>query len=306
MSFEIFADSAANLPDKMREERDIHIIPYTYNVGGEEKLCYLGDGHFSEYAKKFYDDMRAGLDAKTSLIVEARFTEALSPTLAAGKDVVLITIASGISGTYAQALLAKETLEKQFSGRKVYVIDSANASLGEGLIVLCAADLRDAGESAEACAEWLKAHTYKLNSYLTVDDLKYLRRGGRVSAVVALTGALLNIKPLIKADGGEVPRLAVYGKVHGRKKSLAAVLEAFDKNVIDPQSQTVAVAHAGCEEEALEMADALRARGVKDVIVEYYDLCSGSHAGPGTLAVFFFGKDRREEEKTHRFFGKKD
>lgn len=295
--FEVFADSSANLPDKIRAERNIHIISYYFHVDGEEKLCYNGNGNFSADAKKFYAEMRGGLEAKTSLIVEQRFVEAIAPTLAAGKDAVLITIASGISGTYAQALLAKATLEKEYPGRKVYVADSANASLGEGLLVLKAADLRDMGESAESAAAWLKDNTYRLNSYLTVDDLRYLRRGGRISTVLAFAGTLLNIKPLITADGGTNAKLTVYGKAHGRKKALSALMEAFDAHVLHPEEQTVAVAHADCEEEANEMAALLKAHGARDVIVEYYDLCSGSHAGPGTLAIFFLGTDRRAAEK---------
>ncbi len=305
--FELFADSAANLSNEIVTARNVHMISYTCNVDGEERLCFDRDAPFRETAKKFYEDMRAGMDPKTSLIVEERFAEELVPALERGSDVVLITIAQGISGTYAQAVAAQKALLERYPARKIFVIDSANASLGEGLLVLRAADLRDEGKSAEECAAWLAENTYKLNSYVTVEDLKYLRRSGRISTVTAIAGALLNIKPLIRADGGSPAHLAVYGKAHGRRKALSAILEAFDQNVIDPQSQTVAIAHADCEAEAEEMAAALKARGAKEVIVDFYDLCSGSHIGPGTLAVFFFGKDRRgdAEEKRRGLFGKK-
>ena len=295
--YEIFTESSANIPDALVRERNIHIITYYFNVGGEERPCYREGVSFPEIAHSFYANMRAGLEAHTSLISESRFVEALTPSLEAGKDIVLITIASGISGTFQQALAAKKTLEKTFQERKVYVLDSANASLGQGLLVLKAADLRDMGESAEACAEWIRSNAYKVNSYVTVEDLKYLRRSGRISMAAAVAGTILGIKPLIKADGSALPKLAVYGKARGRKKAIAALVEAFDKFAVRPESQTIAIAHADCEAEAQELAETLKAHGAGDVIIEYYDLCTGSHIGPGTIALFFFGVDRRTEEE---------
>ena len=294
-TYEIFTESSANIPDALVKERNIHIISYYFNVGGEERPCYREGVSFREIARSFYADMRAGLEAHTSLISEARFAEALTPALQAGKDVIVITIASGISGTYQQALAAKKSLEAQFKERKVYVLDSANASLGQGLLVLKAADLRDMGESAEACAKWIHTNAYKVNSYVTVEDLKYLRRSGRISMAAAVAGTILGIKPLVKADGGAQPKLAVYGKARGRKKAIAALVDAFDKYVERPEAQTIAIAHADCEDEAEALAETLKAHGARDVMVEYYDLCTGSHIGPGTIALFFFGADRRTE-----------
>lgn len=301
MNFEVFVDSSANLPEALVQQRGIHVITYYFNIAGEERPCYRPGVPFADIAKEFYAQMRTGLEAKTSLISEARFVEELSPTLAAGKDVVLLTIASGISGTFNQAVAAQKTLEEQFPGRRVFAVDSANASMGQGLLALKAADMRDAGESAEACAKWLWENTYRMNSYVTVEDLKYLRRTGRISAMTAIAGAILNIKPLIRADGGATPALAVYGKVRGRKKAIEALVEAFDQYVEQPEAQTVAIAHADCETEALALAETIKAHGAKDVIVEYYDLCTGSHIGPGTIALFFLGKDRRTDAEKKSF-----
>lgn len=295
MGYEIFVGSSANIPEEIVNARGIRVLAYYFNVGGEERPCYRPGVPFREIAKSFYADMRAGLEAHTSLIPEARFVEELSPTLEEGKDAVLITMASGISGSYQQAVAAGKELEKRYPGRKVYVVDSANASLGQGLLAIKAADLRDMGESAEACAEWLKSNAYKMNSYVTVEDLKYLRRGGRISMAAAVAGTLLGIKPLLRADGSALPKLSVYGKARGRKKAIAALVEAFDKYVIRPESQTIAIAHADCEEEAEELAETLRQHGANDIIVEYYDLCTGSHIGPGTIALFFMGEDRRAD-----------
>ena len=295
MDYEIFVESSANIPEHIVRERNIHIISYYFNIDGKEVPCYQPDVPFAETAKKFYANMRAGVEARTSLISETRFVEELTPALTAGKDALLITIASGISGTYQQALAAQKTLKELFPERKVFVVDSANSSLGEGLLAIKAADLRDMGESLEACAAWVKNNAYKMNSFVTVEDLKYLRRTGRISMAVAIAGTLLGIKPLICADGGPAPKMTVYGKVRGRKKALAALVEAFEKHAVRPESQTIAIAHADCEDEALELAAALKEHGAQDIIIEYYDLCSGSHIGPGTIALFFMGTDRRAD-----------
>lgn len=293
--FEIFTDSAANLPDEVRVERNIHVIPYVCNLDGEDVSCLEEGVPYAETAKRFYAKMRAGAEAKTSLIGQERICEAFLPVLEAEKDIIFVSIASGISGTYQQAVNAQKELAEKFPKRKIYVVDSANASLGEGLIVLRIADLRDMGESVESCYEWGVNNAYKVNSYLTVEDLKYLRKGGRISKTLALAGSLLNIKPLLKADGGKPAKMAFFSKTRGRKKALSALVEYFDAQVLRPEGQTVAIAHGDCEEEALELAETLKEHGAHDVIVEYYDMCTGTHVGPGTVAIFFFGKDRRAE-----------
>ncbi len=306
-SFEIITDSAANLPESYRVGRNIHVIPFRYIANGTEYSCLEEGVPFEESARKFYDLLESGADIKTSLISESQFTAMAEPFLEEGKDVLFLTIASGISGTYNQAKNAAETLSKKYPKNHIFAIDSSNASMGQGLLALKAADLRDMGESCQGTAEWLIQNAYKLNSYLTVNDLKYLKKSGRISALVALAGTLLSIKPIIKADGGKIAQLAVCGREHGRKKSISAILKAFHENVISPETQTVAITHADCEEEAKALAEEVKKAGVQDVIIEYYDLCTGAHVGPGTLALFFMGKDRRgnEAEATEKAPNKK-
>lgn len=294
-SFDIFVDSGANIPDNLIKKHNIGVIPYSCTVNGEERLCYEKDFAFVDTAKKYYEDLRNGADIKTSLIGMDRVMQYLTPSLEAGKDVMLFTISSGISGTYNQAVNAKKELGKKYPNCKIYVCDSANASMGAGMLALRIADLRDMGESIESCAEWLARNTYKINSYLTVADLKYLKKGGRISTTLAIAGTLLNIKPILRADDGSPAKLVSCGKERGRKKALSALADAFSQNAENPENQTVAICHADCEEDALELAELVKARGAKDVIIEYYDLCTGSHVGPGTVALFFYGKDRRGE-----------
>ena len=292
-SFEIITDSSVNLPDSYRVERGIHVVPFRYLVGSEEYSCLEEGVPFRESAQKFYALLSSGADIKTSLITAERFMEEAEPFLQEGKDILFLTLAAGLSGTLQQAKTAAETLSQKYPERTVIAIDSANASLGQGLMALKAADLRDMGESCTAAAEWLKDNVYKLNSYLTVDNLKYLKKSGRISALAALAGTILSIKPIIKADGGDIPKLTVCGKEHGRRKAISAILNAFKENVISPETQVCAIAHADCEQDALALAEEIKKLGVPEVIIEYYDLCTGSHVGPGTLALFFMGKDRR-------------
>lgn len=293
--FAIFVDSAANIPNDIRIARDIRVIPFNYIVDGEEHPCFSEDMPFVETAKTFYDAMRRGAEAKTSLLPSATFEDALRPALEEGRDVLLFTISSGVSGTFAQAQEAGRKLQEEYPDRRIFVLDSANASLGEGLIAMKVADLRDMGESAEACAEWVRENTYKMNSFFTVDDLKYLRRSGRISRTVAIAGTLLNIKPLLQADASDNAKIVSCGRARGRKKALEAIADIFAKRAVRPETSTVAIAHADCEKDALLLADMLRERGANDVIIEYYDLCTGSHVGPGCVALFFWGKDRRKE-----------
>ena len=296
--FDIISDSSVNLPNEYIEKYGIVIVPYSYVMNGEVHTTYDPAVPFRTLARKFYDTLRTGADAKTSLVSKETFKEAMEPSLKAGRDVFLLTIASAISGTNAEAKKAQAELSPLYPDRRIVVKDSQNASLGQGLLALSVARMRERGESLETCEAWFDGNCYKLNSYLTVDDLKYLRKSGRVNAILAFAGNLLNIKPLIRASGDVPANLVMYGKERGRRRALAAVLKGFD-DYADPGQETVAIAHADCEEDALALAAQLKERGVKEVVVEYYDICTAAHVGPGTLALFFLGKDRRTYAATH-------
>ena len=305
-NFDIYVDSAANIPDSLLKKHNITVIPFTCTVNGEERLCYEKDMPFEETAKKFYADIIAGADIKTSLVGKESIIEAVTPSAKAGNDIIMVTLSSGISGTYNQAVEAKKYIEENFPDCSMFVLDGANASLGEGLQALKIADLRDMGESAESCAEWQKENAYKINSYFTVADLKYLKKSGRISTTLAIAGTILNIKPILKADGSENAKIVFHSKERGRKKAIACIAEMFKQRAISPESNTVAIAHAGCEEDALALAELVKAAGAKEVIIEYYDLCTVSHVGPGTLALFFYGEDRKAPaaEKAQKKTGK--
>ena len=215
--FDIYVDSGANIPRDLQRAHGIKVIPYYLRVNGEERCCVEEGVDYAETAKKFYEDMRQGAEVQTSLINAHTFYEALLPSMKAGRDALLFTISSGISATQKQAQEAKDMLEKDFPERRVYVLDSANASMGEGMLALRAAELKEMGESASAAAEWVKENAYKLNSYVTVGDLKYLKKTGRISTTLAIAGTILNIKPIIRADGGQNAKLVFFSKERQEK-----------------------------------------------------------------------------------------
>lgn len=292
-TFDIYVDSGANIPRKIHQERNIHVVPYHFRVNGVERCCYDESVPFEEAAKAFYQEMREGAEVQTSLVNAQSFYEAALPSIKAGRDVLIFTIASGISASFRQAQEAKKMLEEESPKRKVFVLDSQNASMGTGILALRAADMRDQGENAETTAKWVQDNAYNLNSYLTVGDLKYLKKSGRISTTLAIAGTLLNIKPVLRADGGSPAKIVFFDKARGRKKALAALAEAYRERAFEPETQTVAICHCDCEEDVEYLAGLVREIGVKDIITEYYDLCTGSHVGPGTVALFFYGKDRR-------------
>ncbi len=293
MKFDIFVDSSANLTEKMIEDYSIKVIPYVCMCNGREVVCYENGIPFSKAAEEFYTAMSKGAEVSTSLIPEERIAAQFENSLKAEKDVLMITISSQISGTNHQANNAARELMKKYPERRIYVIDSANSGFGEGLLAVQAAKLRGMGEDVETCCKWLENNKFKLNSYFTVADLKYLRKGGRISSAVAIAGTILNIKPILKADGNA--KISMCGKVRGRRKSVAELADYYKNYAVFPEAQTVAISHCNCEEEAVALADLVKEMGAREVTLEYFDIVSGAHVGPGSLAIFFMGKDRRGE-----------
>lgn len=289
--YEIFVDSIANLTDEMIEKGAIKIVPYIININGKEMYAYQEGVSYEEIAKKFYKDMEDGACPRSSLINCERIIEAVTPSLEAGKDIFFITCASNISGTYQQAVEAAKTVNEKYGETRMITGDSANASLGEGLLAVKAAQMRDGGASIEEVKKWFDEARWQMNSVFTTSDLKYFRRSGRVSATVAVAGNLLNLKPILIASGEG--KIVVDETVRGRKKSISTIAEQFTQKVIAPENQTIAIAHCDCLDEAQKLGELLKNAGAKDIVYQMYDICSGTHIGPGGLALFFMGKDRR-------------
>jgi len=285
MSFEIFTDSASNLPAEFERENNIHELAYVFTFNGQEHRCLstdVFDGH------EFYESMRHGTIVTTSQINPQNYVDAWRVYLEQGQDILQISMSSGISGSYNSACIAREEICDSFPDRKIVVIDTLSASMAEGLIVYRAKEMRDMGCSLEEIEKELLIMRKHITQVFTVDELKYLRRTGRISNAAAIVGTVLQVKPLLK--GNELGQIVTFDKVRGRRKSIEGLAAKYDELIINHESARIGIAHADCEEDADYLISLLnRNKPPKEIIKVMYDPCTGSHVGPGTLALFFVG-----------------
>ena len=289
MSFVVFTDGCSNLPGSVLNGRKISTLPFTYTIN-EEQVVYNGDiDSFDAHAH--YELLRAGQMIKTSLANTQQFMDHFRPVLEAGQDVIYIGMSSGISGTYQASSIAAAELMEEFPHRRVRTVDSLGAGLGTGLLTILAADLRDAGKTVDEAADTLDQKRMDLCEFFTVDDLMFLRRTGRLSTTGALVGTMLGIKPILRGD--EEGHIVVCQKCRGRKKAVDTLAQLYETRVVDAANQVVAISHGDCAEEAQALADKICAIAQpKELIFCPHEPVTGSHVGPGMLAVFFFGEGR--------------
>ena len=285
VEYQILTDSGCDLPGAMLEAFNVKAVPLNLLFRGQTLDDSVDGG-----IKEMYDALRAGEAASTSAVNPDGWTSLMEPELAAGRDVLVIAFSSGLSTTYQSAVIAAGDLAEKYPDRKIRVVDSRSASLGQGLLVHYACKKRDEGASLEALADWLDKNRFNLCHWFTVDDLMYLKRGGRVSAATALVGTMLQIKPVLHMD--DEGHLINMSKVRGRKASVEALAKKFDELGLAGANDTVYICHGDCPEDAAYLEKLLKERGVKDVFIGYTGAVIGSHSGPGTLAVFFLGKQR--------------
>ena len=289
MNFEIITDSSANLPETLIERYQLHILSLMFLVGDKEYYSYV-KGEVTDI-KKFYTMMREGQKITTSHINRDVCTRLFESLLSSGKDILYIGFSSGLSGTYQTGHMVLEEMREKYPERKIYDIDTLAASLGEGLLVTYAARMREAGRTIEEVHQWLVDNRLHLCHWFTVDDLFFLKRGGRISATTALAGTVLGIKPVMHVDNEG--HLVPVAKVRGRKNSLDALVAHMEKTAIEPGHQTVYITHGDCIEDAEYVASLVRKKfGVKEIVINYVDPVIGAHSGPGTVALFFVGTER--------------
>lgn len=285
-NYQIITDSGCDLPQSLLDTLGVKSVPLYVNFRGAEQPDSVDEG-----IKELYDGLRGGEKATTSAVNPDRWAAMIEPSLAEGKDAVVIVFSSGLSTTYQSAVIAGQELTEKYPDRKVYVVDSLCASLGQGLLVWYACRKRDEGMSAPELAKWLEENRLNLCHWFTVDDLMYLKRGGRVSAVTAVVGTMLSIKPVLHVD--DEGHLINVSKARGRKASILALANKLKELGDGFDNSTVFISHGDCREDAQYLAEKLKAEyGVKEVVIGYVGAVIGSHAGPGTLAFFFLGKHR--------------
>ena len=286
--FKVITDTSANLDQQWLIENDVPVIPFHYYVGGKDNTCTNTRG-FDGAA--FYSAMRAGEKVTTSQITPQAYLDTFRPILEAGQDILFVSMSSGISGSYSQSQFATRELKEDFPERTIHTVDTYGASLGEGLLVVKAVECRDQGVSLEDTYQLLQKLRHSMCQVFTVDDLKYLRNTGRLSNMAALVGMVLNIKPLLKGD--TEGRIVSFAKVRGRKKAIIGLAEQYDKYVRDADQQMIGIAHADCQEDVDYLISLLRQKHPpKEIMTVMYEPVTGSHVGPGTVALFFFGDDK--------------
>lgn len=289
MRYRILTDSTGDLTPELVQELDLTVIPMEFTVDGKSYRNYP-DGHEMS-AKDFYDLLRAGKTSTTAQINSHEFTEWADPILQAGEDLLYIAFSSGLSGTCQSALLAKQELSEKYPDRKILVVDSLCASMGEGLLVYYAAKMQQEGKSIEEVYQWLQENKLHLCHWFTVDDLNHLKRGGRVSSAAALFGTMLGIKPVLHVD--DAGHLIPVAKIRGRKQSLDALVAHMEETVTEPEKQVIFISHGDCLQDAQYVADKIREKWkVKDIVLNEIGPVIGTHSGPGTVALFFLGSKR--------------
>ena len=287
--FVILTDSSADLPPDLVRQIDVQVLPLSFILADHTYYNYPDNRDMDPHV--FYDRLRGGETATTNAVNVAQYTEALEPLLQAGKDVLILAFSSGLSATYNASRLAVEELSAQYPDRRLYTVDTLCASLGQGLLVWYAARQRDLGHSIEEVRNWVEEHKLNLCHQFTVDDLHFLKRGGRISAATAMVGSMLHIKPVLHVDNEG--HLINIGKARGRQASLKALVDRMEETAIDSGSLTVFISHGDCLEEAQAVADMVKKRfGVQDVVINYVGPVIGAHSGPGTVALFYMGTDR--------------
>ena len=284
--FQIVTDSCCDFPNQMYQELNLSVARLSVSFRGE-----TSDDRNDDTLREMYNGLRAGEDAKTSAVNPERWRSAIEPWLRRGEDVLVLAFSSGLSTTCQSAGIAAEELRESYPDRQIRVVDTLCASMGQGLLVWYACRKRDEECSLDECAQWVERSKLHLCHWFTVDDLFFLKRGGRISGATAVLGTMLNIKPVLHVD--DEGHLISVGKARGRKAAIQALAaktaelgEGFD-------NETMFISHGDCREDAEYLAGLLKQKyGVKHVYISYVGAVIGSHSGPGTLALFFMGKHR--------------
>ena len=303
--FRIVTDTSSNLPTAYLQAENITVIPFTFHTESGEQSC-MDTASFD--AKAFYTAMRNGEKVTTSQIPPQRFVDNIRPMLENGEDVLFVSMSSGISGSfassqvaaqhlsgisgsYASSKIAANQLAEEFPERKILTVDTYSASLAEGIVVMRAVECRKEGLSIDETYQILRALRHRIAQIFTVGDLRYLKRTGRLSNLEAAVGTVLQIKPLLKGD--PQGKIVCFAKVRGRQRAIEEMAKRYEELVVSPETQTVCISHADCEADAQILASMLRrSKAPKDILIVDYEPVTGSHVGPGALALFFMGSSR--------------
>ncbi|MBQ8555622.1 MAG: DegV family protein [Clostridia bacterium] len=286
----LMTDSDSDLPLTLKEQYDIPVVYMPYTLDGKEYFDDLGQTLDS---KSFYDKMRAGAMPTTSALNQTVYEEYFEPILADGKDLLFLAFSSQLSMTINAIRAAREELLQKYPERKFIVVDTLSISAPQTLLVLKAHEMYREGADIETVAQWVEDNKLRAQAFFTVNDLTYLKRGGRISPAVAAVGTLLDLKPiLIETREGKLDSTA---KVRGRKKAMNFIVEKSVENIVDPRESIAILLHADCREDAEKLAAQVQAK-LPDLTIRIENIgpVIGAHVGPGALAFCFIGKERAQ------------
>ena len=289
MAVIIVTESTSDLPrDYIDAHPCLRVMPMVFQFGTEEHLDIAGetDNHAN------YDRLRAGEVATTSQLNEQYLIDYMRPLLVGGNDVLYLAFTSGLSGTCSNGMLAAEELRAEFPERQMMTVDTLSPSLNEGMVVSLAVERYErTGEGVPELAAYVDSIKLHANAWFTVEDLKYLKRGGRISAAAAAIGTMLSIKPVLHVD--DEGRLVAMHNERGRKRSLKALVDHMEQLFDGNKDGLVYIGHGDCLDDAMSVAKMVEERfGIRPQIINHIGLVIGSHSGPGTVALFFMGTSR--------------
>ena len=286
MAFQIVTDTCCDFPQQYYKDLALNVVPLAVTYKNQTIDTYT-----EQWLQDMYNGLRKGEAASTCAVNPTQWAAVMEPVLQQGDDVLLLAFSSGLSTTYQSAEIAADELREKYPERTIRVADTLCASMGQGLLVWYACKKRDQGQSLEEVYNWVQDHKLNLCHWFTVDDLMYLKRGGRVSAATALVGTMLQIKPVLHVD--DEGHLINVSKVRGRKAALDALVKKMQQTMLPGENDTVFISHGDCLEEAQYVAQKVKELcGAKEVIISYVGAVIGSHSGPGTMALFYLGTNR--------------
>jgi len=285
----IVTDSSADLSAEMVRDLEVEVLPLRFTIQGKTYKNYPDNREMAP--ETFYQLIRDGEMGTTAAVNMAEYIDVLEPLLQAGKDVLVLAFSSGLSATCQAAFLAAEELAGKYPGRKIFVVDTLSASLGQGLLVWHAVQKKRAGATIEELKDWAEGYRSHQCHWFTVDDLMHLKRGGRVSAATAVMGTMLQIKPVLHMD--DAGHLINMSKARGRRASLDALVDKAGELGVGLAEQTIFISHADCLPDAQYVGEKMKEKyGVKDVVYNFIGPVIGSHTGCGCVALFFTGAHR--------------
>lgn len=288
--FDIFTDTCSDLPIDYVKGKGLQFARLTCSYNGQ---TYYDDFGQSLSHKQFFDDVRNGEVPLTSQPSVDEFYQKFKSIVDSGKDILYICVSTGLSGTENSATIAKDMILEEKPEAKIAIVNVLTASLGQGIMVMKAFEMKEEGKSMDEIVGYIESNKQRLNTFMTVDDLNHLKRGGRLSSAAAIIGMILHIKPTLMIDSEG--KVAVIGKARGRKSSINKLAELVTERIENAEEQIIGICHGDCLEEALKLKEIISEKikvKVKDVIINFTGPAVGTHGGPGNLAVFFMGRDR--------------